>query len=301
MSKIVIIIAGPTAVGKTALALQLATHYNTHIISADSRQCFREMNIGVAKPSSADLERIPHHFINSHSIFEELNAAIFEKYALQAVEQIFISREVVVMVGGTGLYLKAFSDGMDDIPSVPSEIREQVAVNYKQYGIEWLQTEIRKFDPAFCEAGEMLNPQRLMRALEVNMFTGKSIRSFQHGKKEKRFFEIIKIGVESSSSQLHQNINTRTDDMMNKGLVNEVRGLISYRDLNALRSVGYTEIFQYFDGIWSLKKAIEEIKSNTRAYAKRQKTWFKKDKEIKWFEPFEMAEILEYIKLKMQN
>jgi tRNA dimethylallyltransferase len=280
--KTVFIICGPTASGKTSFAIQVAQHFKTQIISADSRQCYKELNIGVAKPSGTQLNAVHHHFINSHSITDDVNAAVFEKYALNAAETIFHQNDTAVMVGGTGLYIKAFGEGLDSIPMVKDNIRNAIVSTYKERGIEWLQQEVQKADPEFWIEGEQKNPHRLMRALEVKLSTGQSILYFKKGVKAHRPFRIVKLGLELPKEQLHQHINIRVDRMMEEGLVNEVKSLLPYRNLTALQTVGYREIFENLDGLVSLEKAIENIKISTRQYAKRQMTWFKKDASIKW-------------------
>jgi len=281
--KTVIIICGPTAVGKTSVAISLAKHFQTEIISADSRQCFKELNIGVARPSVEELNEVAHHFIASHSINENINAAFFEKFALQKVNELFQKHDVVIMVGGTGLYIKAFCEGLDEIPEVDESVRKRIISDYELKGLEWLQNEIEKKDPRYFAEGEIQNPQRMMRALEVMESTGRSILDFRKRIKTKRDFKIIKTGLELAKEELHENINSRVDKMIGQGLIDEVRTLLSFRHLNALQTVGYSEIFDHLDGNISLEAAIEEIKKNTRQYAKRQLTWFRKDKEIKWF------------------
>ena len=293
--KTVIIIAGPTAVGKTTAAIELAGYFQTEIISADSRQCFKELNIAVARPSRDELKKVKHHFIASHSVHDEMNAALFEQYALEKIKMIFKKHDVTVMVGGTGLYIKAFCDGLDDVPAVDPAIRKKIILNYEQKGLQWLQHEVEKKDQEFFKRAEIQNPQRLMRALEVIESTGRSILSFRKGEKVKRDFKIIKIGLELPKDELHRNINARVDAMMEKGLLNEVKNLLPYKNLNALQTVGYSELFDHLDGEISLEKAIEEIKKNTRQYAKRQMTWFKKDKEIKWFPPSQVKKIIEFV------
>ena len=279
----VIIITGPTAVGKTALAIQLAQHFNTKIISADSRQCYRELNIGVAKPSLQQLQVVPHYFINSHSVQDEVNAATFEQYALHAATDIFRENNRVIMVGGTGLYIKAFCEGMDPMPAVPAAIRNAIIADYEKKGLHWLQKEVEQIDPLFWKTGEQQNPHRLMRALEVVTATGKPISSFRGKKKITRPFRIIKTGLELPKELLDRNIHTRVDQMMEAGLLEEVRLLMAYRHLNALQTVGYRELFDHLDGKCLLSKAIDQIKINTRQYAKRQMTWFKKDPSIQWY------------------
>ena len=286
-NKTCIIILGPTAVGKTSLAIDLARQINTEIISADSRQCYREMNIGVAKPSPEQLSSVKHYFINSHSITDNVNAAQFESYALNAVKEIFEKHDEAIMVGGTGLYIKAFCEGLDEIPAVPPEIREGISNNYKAKGIAWLQKEVEKIDPVYYATGEIMNPQRLTRALEVKLATGKSIKEFQQRKPTARPFNIVKIGLLLSRETLTRNIEHRVDEMMNKGLLEEVKGLYPHRTLNALQTVGYKELFDHLDGNLSLHQAVDLIKSNTRQYAKRQMTWFRRDGSIRWISPEE--------------
>jgi tRNA dimethylallyltransferase len=293
--KTVIIIAGPTAVGKTSVAIQLAKHFNTEIISADSRQCYKEMNIGVARPSLQELSQVPHHFIASHSINEKVDAVVFEKYALNKLSGLFQKHDVIVMVGGTGLYIKAFCEGMDEMPEVPEAIRQAIIENFESKGIEWLQQQLKENDPEFYAKGEIKNPQRMMRALEIKQATGQSILALRSGNKTQRDFNIIKLGLELTKEELHRNIHARVDKMIEAGLVEEVKVLLPFKKLNALQTVGYSEIFEYLDDTISLKKGIENIKTNTRQYAKRQMTWFKKDKEMKWFHPSDIERMIHSI------
>ena len=274
--KTCIIITGPTASGKTAYAIDLALKFNTQIISADSRQCFKELNIGVAKPSKEQLQKVKHYFINTHSIHEEVNAKIFEEYALRSVDEIFKNNDTAIMVGGTGLYIKAFCEGLDDIPETDEMIRKKLNEQYLNESIQWLQNEIKLHDPQYFLKGEMQNPQRMLRALEVKLSTGKSILSFHSQKKIKRDFDIKTILMDLPREQLYNNINVRVDEMIKEGLVKEAESLFAFRQYNALQTVGYSELFNYFEGKISLANAIEEIKKNTRHYAKRQITWLKK-------------------------
>ncbi len=273
MRKKCIIISGPTAVGKTALGIEVARHFSTSIISADSRQCYRELNIGVAKPTQSELQSVKHYFINSHSIHNNINAADFEKYALHAVEEIFTTSDIALMVGGTGLYTKAFQYGLDQIPQVPDDIRTQLNDDFEKFGLEWLIDELKTKDPAFYNNGEIKNPQRMLRALEVKMFTGKSIRTFQRNTKATRDFDCINITINLERKELYQRINGRVDNMIEQGLAEEVAALIPYKNLNALQTVGYRELFDHFEQLLTLGEAIEKIKQNTRHYAKRQITW----------------------------
>ncbi len=295
MGKTCIVIVGPTAVGKTSLAVQTALHFQTEIISADSRQCFKELNIGVAKPSAKELQQVKHHFISSHSIQDEMNAAVFEQYALQKVNEIFKQHDVAVMVGGTGLYVKTFCNGIDEVPVVDEKIRAKINADFEWEGLEWLQKEVEKNDPLYYAQGEIKNPHRLLRALEVKLSTGKSIIEFRTQQKKYRPFNIIKIGLEIPKEQLHKNINGRVDAMMKAGFLEEVKKLVAHKKLNALQTVGYRELFGHLVGDLKLEDAIEIIKINTRQYAKRQITWFKKDEEVIWCEP-DFEKVMEQIK-----
>ncbi len=300
-NKTCILIVGPTAVGKTSLSVELAKQLNTEIISADSRQCYKELNIGVAKPSLDQLKSVKHYFINSHSIEDYVNAKVFEEYALQKVNDIFKDHDVLVMVGGTGLYLKAFYEGMDEVPAIATSIRESIINDYESGGIEWLQEQVQQNDPLYFSKGEIKNPQRMMRALEVKLSTGRSIIEFQSNKKKERDFTIIKIGLELPKEKLHQNIHQRIDEMLNNGLLDEVKNLIPFKNLNALQTVGYKELFDHLEGKISLDNAIEQIKTNTRQYAKRQMTWFKKDEGVEWYNPSDINAIQDIINKKSTN
>lgn len=295
-NKKIIIVVGPTAVGKTAVAIQIAKHFDTEIISADSRQCYKELNIGVARPSVDELNTIKHHFIASHSIQDEVTAVDFEQYALQKAELLFQKHDVIVMVGGTGLYIKAFCEGLDSIPDIDATVRQQIITNYEEKGISWLQNQLQEKDSAYFEAGEMKNPQRMMRALEVIESTGNSIIFYRKGQKLERDFSIIKLGLELPKEKLVERINRRVDIMMEEGQLDEVKSLAAFKNVNALQTVGYTELFDYLDNKMLLEEAIGRIKISTRQYAKRQLTWFKKDTAINWFRPDEADEIINQIK-----
>lgn len=294
--KTIVVIAGPTAVGKTAVAVHLAQQWGTEIISADSRQCYRELNIGVARPSPEELAAVPHHFIASHSIHQKVTASTFEQYALEKASDLFRRHDTLVMVGGTGLYIKAFCEGMDEVPAVPEEVRNDIVAQYGQYGLAWLQEEVKKADPKFYEVGEVLNPQRLMRALEVVRATGHSILHYRKGAKAVRPFRVIKVALILPKDELHHRINTRVEQMMEQGLLEEVRSLIPYQHLNALQTVGYRELFDYFNGLIPLEEAVSAIKTNTRQYAKRQMTWFRKDPGYAWFAPTEADKLKEHLR-----
>jgi len=281
----VIVIVGPTAVGKTAFALAVANHFNTAIISADSRQCYQELSIGVAKPSATELAAAKHYFIGSHSINEEVNAGVFEKYALDAAAQIFKTNTVAVMVGGTGLYIKSFCEGIDAMPSIDLAMRNSIIADYEKNGLAWLQQEVQKNDPVYWnQTAEQNNPQRLMRALEMVRATGKSITHFQSAQKVTRPFNILKIGLSMPREILNARINSRVDTMMEEGLLQEVTSLLPYAQVNALQTVGYQEIFAHLRGEITLEDAVAQIKQHTRQYAKRQMTWFTKDSLINWLE-----------------
>jgi tRNA dimethylallyltransferase len=282
--KTVYIIVGPTAVGKTAFSISLAKALATEIVSADARQCYQEMNIGVARPSQVELKEVPHHFIASHTIQDTINAAVFEQFALDKVAQLFKTKESVVLVGGTGLYIKAFCEGLDTIPLIDPTIREGIISQYDKEGLAWLQEELAKKDPLYWNKGEQQNPHRLMRALEVVLGTGHSILSFQQNKKVKRPFKLVKIGLEMPRTDLYHRINQRVLNMVQDGLEAEVKSLLPYASLNALQTVGYSEWFPYFKGEVDKANVIALIQQNTRNYAKRQMTWFKKDAETIWYQ-----------------
>ena len=283
--KTVHVIAGPTASGKTAAAIRLARSLGAEIISADSRQCYRELRIGVARPSPEELAAVPHHFIASHSVTENLTAADFEAYALMKAEALFGRANDVVMVGGTGLYIQAFCEGLDAIPEIPAAIRDSIRSEYEAGGMDWLQAAVQAEDPGFYAVGEIRNPHRLLRALEVKRATGASILTFRSGKKKQRPFAIRKYALQIPKEELHDRIHLRVDRMMEEGLLDEVRSLMPYRYLPALQTVGYRELFAFLDGDLSLGQTVTDIKTNTRRYAKRQLTWFRKDPGFTWVSP----------------
>src|SRR5579864_8828028 len=280
--KTVIIISGPTASGKTSLALEVARYFNTSIISADSRQCFRELNIGVAKPGPEQLSEVRHFFVNSHSVLDEVNASIFESLALSWCEEIFLNADTVIMCGGTGLYIKAFREGLDTIPPVDEGIRKKITGQYHDHGIIWLQKSVQDADPLFYKYGEMANPRRMMRALEVMQSTGKSIISYRNQPKKERDFRMLEFSIRLPRKELYRRIDHRVDQMVSAGLLEEVRSLLPFQHLNALQTVGYAELFQYLQNKLSLEEAVTLIKQNTRHYAKRQITWQNKNKHVIW-------------------
>jgi tRNA dimethylallyltransferase len=294
-SKYLISIAGPTAIGKTVAAIKIANHYNTDILSADSRQFYREMSIGTAKPSIEELAAAPHHFINSHSISDAFNVGDFEKQGLVTLDKIFADHNIAVMAGGSGLYLKAITEGFDELPDIDPNIRENLNTLYAEQGLNKLQEKLKEADLAYYNTVDLQNPQRIIRALEVFESTGQPYSSYRTGNYRQRPFHSIKIGLDMPREQLYERINKRVDIMIADGLVEEVKQLIPYRSLNALNTVGYSEIFDYLDGKTDLPRAIELIKQNTRRFAKRQLTWFRKDKDIQWFLTTDVSAIINYV------
>ena len=288
-------IVGPTAVGKTAVAIQVARHFRTEIISADSRQIYKELAIGTAKPTEEELREVPHHFVNSHSIHQDYDAARFGEQALALTYDLFEKYDRVVVCGGSGLYVKALLEGFDDIPEVADEIRDQLIEEFEAKGLGWLQNKMRELDPDYFKKVDQHNPVRLMRALEVRIATGKSIASFQTQAKRILPFQVIKIGLELERARLYERIDSRMDAMIANGLFEEANAFYPHKSLNALQTVGYREIFEHIDGNYDREEAVRLLKRNSRRYAKRQLTWFKRDEEIRWFSPHDLAAIIEYI------
>ena len=296
MTNFLVNILGPTAIGKTSLAIKVAQHFETEIISADSRQFFKEMKIGTAIPEDFELEAAPHHFIQHISIEDNYSVGDFENEAIQKLEMLFSDHKLVVMVGGSGLYVKAVTQGLDDFPEVDPEIRQNLNRHLENDGIDWLQQKLFALDPEYYKKADVQNPHRLIRALEICIATGKPFSSFLDKDKPERNFKTISIGLTADREKIYERINKRVDIMIENGLVDEARTLFSKRDLNALNTVGYKELFRYFEGEWDLETAISEIKKNTRRFAKRQLTWFIKDESIKWFDYNEDPQkIFEYI------
>lgn len=295
MSRFLIAVVGPTAVGKTRLAVELALHFRTEIISADSRQIYKELNIAVAKPSHEDLSRVRHHFIGSVSINENYDAARFGDEAMDVARSILANHSYAVLCGGSGLYIKALLEGFDPMPSVPDEVRKRIIESYDTHGIEWLQAEVEAGDPDYFEVVDRRNPQRLMRALEVIQATGLRLSALRTQHKRKLPFEVIKVGLHMDRTELYRRIDQRVDEMILNGLFDEAANLFPMRSLNSLQTVGYQEIFGFLEGKYDKEEAIRLLKRNTRRYAKRQMTWFRKDKEIQWFRPNELNEIIRYV------
>ena len=297
--KYLISIVGTTGIGKTALSIQLAIHFKTVILSSDSRQFYKEMSIGTAVPDKEDLERIKHYFIQNRSVVEDYSVGDFEREALETLEFLLKKHDIIVMVGGSGLYSDALINGLDDFPDVDSNIRERLKLQLEENGIESLQDQLRTLDHEAFQKIDIQNKQRLIRALEICIGTGQPYTSFLNKKKNDRPFRVIKIGITADRQVVYDRINKRVDGMMQSGLLEEVKELQSFSNLNSLQTVGYKELFKYLDNECSLDQAIEEIKKNTRRFAKRQGTWFRKDKEIKWFEfPPQTNEVIYYIEDK---
>lgn len=294
-------IVGPTAIGKTALAIQLSKQFNTHIISADSRQFYKEISIGTAKPSDDELKEAPHHFISNKSISETYSAGDFERDALMKIEELFKEHNVMILVGGSGLYVNAVLEGLHDMPSFDQVTRNGIIELYKAEGIEALQNKLKAIDEDRLNAIDKMNPQRLMRAIEIALLSKETFGELKQQQKKVRPFKIIKIGLNMDRQKLYDRINHRVDLMLNAGLLNECQSVYESRNHYALQTVGYTEIFDFFEGKHDLNKATELIRQHTRNYAKRQLTWFRRDQDTAWFEPDNDKEILEHIKSLMKE
>ena len=294
-NKTLIIILGPTAIGKTSLAIQVAKEKKTEIISCDSRQFYKEMCIGTAVPTNQELNEVTHHFIQHISLNDSYNVGKFEIDALTKLNEIFKKNEFAVMVGGSGMYINAICNGIDKIPKVPKTIREKIINNYKSKGLEWLQEKVKSINPLNFNNIDNKNPQRLIRILEVYQHTGKEIHLFYNKNKKNREFNIIKIGITLDREKLYERINQRVDNMIDCGLVNEVKGLKKNQTQNAMQTVGYREIINYLNKEITLEESISNIKQNTRRLAKRQITWFKKDSDIEWFDKNEVEKLKKFI------
>lgn len=300
MTKHLITIVGPTAIGKTTLSIALAKHYNTVIISCDSRQVFKEMSIGTAVPTKEELNSVAHYFIQSKSIFESYNVGQFERDALKILESLFKQYDTIIMVGGSGLYADAVIKGLDYFPEVDPEIRIKLKKELEDKGLENLQLKLKDLDIDSYNNLEIDNPQRICRALEICIGTGKTYSSFKNKEKTKRLFKSVLIGLEAERPTLYKRINRRVAIMFKEGLKEEALKLYPHKELNALQTVGYKELFQYFDGNYDLETATEEIKKNTRRFAKRQITWFKKNTEITWFDFENTSAIIPYLDAKLK-
>lgn len=301
MEKFLIVVTGPTGIGKTKTAVELARYFNTEIISADSRQMYREMQIGTAVPEKEELKLVKHHFIQTHSIFENYNASKYELEALILIEDLFKTRNAVLLVGGSMLYIDAVCKGIDVMPDADPEIRQALKEQLNKHGLESLRLQLKQLDPEYYNTVDLKNPNRIIHALEISIMTGKPYSSFRENSPKNRPFTIIKIGLNSDRELLHQRINQRVDEMVKSGLEDEARKLYQIKHLNALNTVGYREWFDYFDGLISRDKAIELIKRNSRRYARKQLTWFRKDPEMNWFEPGNAGDIIAFIENKISK
>ena len=288
-----IVITGPTAVGKTALTIQLAQHYGVPIINADSRQIYRELPIGTAAPSEEQLRQVRHYFVASKSIDDYYNASMYEQEVLACLE--VQPSNINILSGGSMMYIDAVCNGIDDIPTIREDIREEMKRRYQEEGLEALCEDLKRLDPEHYEVVDKQNYRRVIHALEICYQTGRTYTSFRTQQKKERPFNIVKIGLNRDREELYQRINQRVDEMMENGLLDEVRGLYDKRSVNALNTVGYKELFDYLDGRWPLEEAVERIKGNTRRYARKQLTWFKRDENVKWFDPDQQLEIMNYI------
>lgn len=290
--KTLISIIGPTAIGKTSLSIILAKHFNAEIISCDSRQFYKEMCIGTAVPSQEELSEVQHHFIQHKSIVEDYNVGRFEQDALKLIEQLFKTHDVLLLTGGSGLYQKAVLEGLDDFPDVDSSIRKQLNESLEEDGLEHLKSQLKRLDPEYYKTADIDNPHRVIRALEICIGTEKPFSSYLNKTKENRDFNSVKIGLTAERHVIYDRINRRVDLMLDEGLLEEAKQLYPHKHLNALKTVGYTELFDYLDGEITLEKAIDDIKKNTRRYAKRQLTWYRKQDDINWFEYSEKPETI---------
>jgi tRNA dimethylallyltransferase len=293
VSKTLVVITGPTAVGKTALTIELAQHYGIPIINADSRQIYRELKIGTAAPSDEQLQQAPHLFVGTKSIDDYYNASMYEQEVLSYIKK--SSSPIELLSGGSMMYIDAVCNGIDDIPTVREDIREEMKRRYKEEGLEALCEELKRLDPEHYAIVDRQNYRRVIHALEICHQTGKTYTSFRTQQKKERPFHIIKIGLNRDREELYQRINQRVDQMMADGLLDEVKGLVEKRHTNALNTVGYKELFDYLDGRWPLEEAVERIKGNTRRYARKQLTWYKRDEDMRWFHPDDIQDILNYI------
>ena len=292
-----IVITGPTAVGKTQLTLELAKHYGIPVINADSRQIYKELKIGTASPTEEQLKQVRHYFVGSKSINEYYNASMYEQEVMQLLERLFTTSRVQMLSGGSMMYIDAVCNGIDDIPTIREDIRTEMKRRYQEEGLEALCEDLKKLDPEHYETVDRQNYRRVIHALEICYQTGKTYTSFRKQTKKERPFKIVKIGLNRNREELYKRINQRVDDMMAQGLLDEARAMTPYREVNALNTVGYKELFDYMDERWSLEEAVERIKGNTRRYARKQLTWYKRDENIRWFHPDQQQEILNYISL----
>jgi tRNA dimethylallyltransferase len=291
-----IVIIGPTAIGKTSLSIDIAREFACDILSCDSRQFYKELSIGTAVPDEDELAAARHHFIHSRSIFDDYSVGDYENDAIAKLDELYIDNDNAILIGGSGLYADAVTRGLDYFPEIPTAIREKLLIEFEENGLEFIQEKLRKLDPKYAEEVDISNPQRIIRALEVTEFTKTPFSAYRKNNSKERNFKSIKIGLNTDRDILYERINRRVDIMIDQGLLDEAKAVYEHKDLNSLQTVGYRELFRYFDGEWPLDFAISEIKKNTRRFAKRQLTWFRKDKEITWFEPTQKEEIISFIK-----
>jgi tRNA dimethylallyltransferase len=301
MKNILIVVLGPTGVGKTDISVEIASHLNTEIISADSRQFYREMNIGTAVPPEHYLSRVRHHFIRFISVKDYYSSSLFERDVLKLLKLHFIRKNAVLMTGGSGMYIDAVCSGIDDIPDIDPDTREKYNNQFKNEGIESLRKTLKTFDPDYYDIVDLRNHKRIIRALEICETTGRPYSAFLTKRKAERDFAVLKIGLKRERDNLYDRINMRVDEMIDRGLEDEARKLYDLRGLNALKSVGYKEFFEYFEGMVTRVKAVELIKRNSRRYAKRQITWWSRDPDIKWFDAEDLADIKKYIDDKLRD
>lgn len=300
-NKTLITIIGPTAIGKTAIAIKVAKHFDTEIISCDSRQFYREMSIGTAVPSSQELAEVKHHFIHHKSIKDNYSVGDFEEDAILFINRFFENHDALVMVGGSGLYEKAVTEGLDKFPNVPKKIRAELNKEYEENGLESLQAELKVKDEEYYQEADLQNHKRLIRALEIIRHTGNRFSDFRKNKPQKRNFNIVKIGLELPREIVYNRINERVDIMIKNGLLKEVESLLPYKNLNALQTVGYKELFPYFEKEADLDFCVQEVKKNTRRFAKRQLTWYRKDEKVNWFSPKQADEIIRLLDNKLNT
>ncbi len=301
MARTMVVIGGPTGIGKTRTGIELATVFNSVIISADSRQIYRELPIGTSAPTAEELAQVQHYLVGTRSIFDYYSAYEYEQDALRLSEELFAQHEVLFMVGGSMMYLDSFCYGIDELPTVDPGLRDELMKHYKEEGIEAIRLQLKSLDPEYYAQADLKNHKRLIHALEICLMTGMPYSSLRTGMRRERPFQIIRIGLEMDRDELYERINRRVGDMMSRGLLGEARALIAHRHLNSLNTVGYKELFEYFDGEYSLEKAVELIQRNTRRYARKQMSWFRRDKDIRWFHPSDIEGMTVFIRECIQS
>lgn len=301
MSKTLIVILGPTGVGKTDLSINIAKHFNTEITSSDSRQVYKEMRIGTAVPEQEQLDAVKHHFIHTHSIHDYFSSWECEKQTLALLENLYKEKDQVLMVGGSMMYIDAVCNGIDEIPTIDPQLRREVFEQYEKEGLEYMRMQLKKLDPVFYDQVDLKNAKRVVHAVEVCLMAGKPYSELRTNSRKQRDFDIVKIGLNRDRDELYDRINRRVDIMIEEGLVEEAKSVFEFRHYNSLNTVGYKELFEHFEGKISMEKAIELIKRNSRRYAKRQLSWFRRDDEIQWFHPDQEGEIIEYLNQKIMK